>query len=135
MAQSPPAPKVLHGLLQVSILCNQRSCSCALAASLLLHPLVVLVLVNGTGCRQAHSSQVLCGSAYLLPFLLGMPFQTDLDLFESASVGCRKVSVCSGRSSTGGEAESQVRFHTWLFFQRRDYHFFSLSKRCLSREY
>lgn len=78
-----------------------------------------------------HPIRVLGWSVYPLPFLLRMPFQPDLDLSGSASAGCRKVSVCSGRSCVGGEAESQVHFHTWLFFQKRDYHFFFPFKKTL----
>lgn len=39
----------------------------ALAALLLLYPSVVLVLVNRTGCRQAHHSWMLCQSGYFSP--------------------------------------------------------------------
>lgn len=110
--------------VHVSILHNQRSCSNALTALLLLYPSVVLVLANRTGCRQAQQNWMLCQSAYLLPFLLRTPFQQDLDFSASASVGCRKASVCSGWRGMGRQAQSQVRCKTWLFFQRRDYHFF-----------
>lgn len=110
--------------VHVSILHNQRSCSNALTALLLLYPSVVLVLANRTGCRQAQQSWMLCQSAYLLPFLHRTPFQQDLDFSGSASVGCRKASVCSGWRGMGRQAQSQVRCKTWLFFQRRDYHSF-----------
>lgn len=53
--------------VHVSILHNRRSCSHALAALLFLYPSVVLVLVNRTGCRQAHHSWMLCQYGYFSP--------------------------------------------------------------------
>jgi len=75
LEQSPPTLTVLCGSLQASILCNWRSCSHALSALLLLHPFMVLVLVNRAGCRQAHRRRARARSA-------------DLPTFSPSSLGC-----------------------------------------------
>lgn len=126
------APTVLCGSLY--ILRSQRSLSRALAALLILYPLVVLVLGNGTGWRQALGSQAQRGPACLTtpclhPILLRTPPRPGLHLpmlvpQQQAQAGLG-LDRHSDHTRWGG---SQACFHAGLFFQRRAYYFFPFQK-------
>lgn len=133
------APTVLCGSLY--ILRSQRSLSRALAALLILYPLVVLVLGNGTGWRQALGSQAQRGPACLTtpclhPILLRTPPRPGLHLpmlvpQQQAQAGLG-LDRHSDHTRRGGKPSPLPR---WAVFPEESLLLFSLSKRHSLREY